>query len=189
MDLKYKFNASEFAKLLGISTSGVRKRRLSGKLEGQYIKNNSEYFYSAPELDRPIKETFTSKTVHASQSKKRRRGVEDSETKYGNCRNPFQMKRANDYRSYIRIKGLLTKEEIDKVIPKICELAREEVKKDKLKILLDVSAFKIKPVNNLRKIQEIDRRASSHKELGRWFNHSTKEYENNSNKRHIPEYY
>jgi hypothetical protein len=158
MDLKYKFNASEFAKLLGISTSGVRKRRLSGKLEGQYIKNNSEYFYSAPELDRPIKETFTAKTVHASQSKKRRRGVEDSETKYGNCRNPFQ-------------------------------IAREEVKKDKLKILLDVSAFKIKPVNNLRKIQEIDRRASSHKEPGRWFNHSTKEYENNSNKRHIPEYY
>ena len=42
MDLKYKFNANEFAKLNGITPSALRKRRLSGKLEGQYIKKGSE---------------------------------------------------------------------------------------------------------------------------------------------------
>ena len=42
MDLKYKFNAKEYATLNGISASALRKRRLSGKLEGQYIKKDSK---------------------------------------------------------------------------------------------------------------------------------------------------
>jgi len=189
MDLKYKFNASEFAKLIGITTSGVRKRRLSGKLEEQYIQKDSEYFYSAPERDRPIKETFTAKTIHAPQSKKRRRGIADGETLYGKCRNPHQMQAKNDYRTLIRIKGLLTEEEQKKVIPKLIKLAKEEVAKDKLNILLSPAFIPLPLVNNLKKLQEIDRRASSYKEPGRWYNHSTNEYENNSNKRHIPEYY
>ena len=41
---EFKFNAPEYAKLLGISTSAIRKRRLSGKLDGQFEKRNSEYF-------------------------------------------------------------------------------------------------------------------------------------------------
>ena len=39
MDLKYKFNAKEYATLNGITPSALRKRRLSGKLDGQYIKS------------------------------------------------------------------------------------------------------------------------------------------------------
>ena len=189
MNLKYKFNASEFSKLLGITTSGVRKRRLSGKLEGQYIKNNSEYFYSAPERDRPIKETFTSKSNPASQSSARRRHVPDGETNYGKCRNPHKMQQNNDYRSLMRIKGLLTKEEQEKVVPKLIELAKAEVAKEKLNILLSPAFTTTPVVNNLKKLQELDRRASSHKEPGRWYNHSTNEYEVHSTKRHIPEYY
>ena len=45
MDLKYKFNAKEYATLNGISASSLRKRRLSGKLEGQYIKKGSDFFF------------------------------------------------------------------------------------------------------------------------------------------------
>ena len=134
MNLKYKFNASEFAKLLGISTSGVRKRRLSGKLEGQYIKNNLEYFYSAPERDRPIKETFTSKTIHASQSSARRRHVPDGETLYGKCRNPHQMQAMNDYRTLMRIQGLLT--EARKSCSKINQTCKSRSSKRKIKYFI-----------------------------------------------------
>jgi len=187
MDLKYKFNASEFAKLLGITTSGVRKRRLSEKLEGQYIQKDSEYFYAAPERDRPIKETFTSKTIHASQPKTRRRNVTDGETLYGKCRNPHQMQAKNDYRTLMRIQGLLTEEEQKKVIPKIIKLAKEEVAKDKLNILLS-PVFKPMPiVNNLKKLQNIEK--NYREPEGRWYNHYTEQYEDHSNKRHIPEYY
>ena len=64
MDLKYKFNAKEYATLNGISASALRKRRLSGKLDGQFIKKGSEYFYCTPLNDRPIKDEFT---VHGSR--------------------------------------------------------------------------------------------------------------------------
>lgn len=56
---EFKFNASEYAKLLGISTSAIRKRRLSGKLDGQFEKRNSEYFYKTPPKDRPNKGAVT----------------------------------------------------------------------------------------------------------------------------------
>jgi hypothetical protein len=187
MNLKYKFNASEFSKLLGITTSGVRKRRLSGKLDGQYIKNNSEYFYSAPGRDRPIKETFTSKTIHASQSSARRRHVPDGETNYGKCRNPHKMQQNNDYRSLMRIKGLLTKEEQEKVVPKLIELAKAEVVKEKLSILLSPTFKPFPVVNNLKKLQHYEKHYQEPK--GRWYNHDTQEMETNSTIKHVPEYY
>ena len=55
MDLKYKFSAKEYSTLCGITPSALRKRRLSGKLEGQFIKKGSEYFYSSQE-SRPSKQ-------------------------------------------------------------------------------------------------------------------------------------
>ena len=45
MDLKYKFNFKEYSAMLGISPSALRKRRLAGKLEGQYIKKGSDFFF------------------------------------------------------------------------------------------------------------------------------------------------
>ena len=67
MDLKYKFNANEFAKLNGITPSALRKRRLSGKLEGQYIKKGSDYFYT-PSLD-TVQTTINSRlTIHDPRS-------------------------------------------------------------------------------------------------------------------------
>ena len=72
MDMKFKLNAKEYATLEGITASALRKRRLSGKLEGQFIKKGSEYFYSTPLQDRP------NKYIHGRKfTKIRRRMVPD----------------------------------------------------------------------------------------------------------------
>ena len=52
---KFKLTASEYAKILGITTSAVRKKRLAGKLEGQYVQKDSKYFYAPPGKSRPNK--------------------------------------------------------------------------------------------------------------------------------------
>ena len=88
MDLKFKLNAKEYATLEGITASALRKRRLSGKLEGQFIKKGSEYFYSTPIQDRPNKGTFTAEN---SRSKIRRRIVL-AKTNYHKARNGHQLK-------------------------------------------------------------------------------------------------
>ena len=88
MDLKFKFNANEFAKINSITTSALRKRRLSGKLEGQYIKKNGKYFYSNEETARPNKDEFTLPDV---KTKVRRRKVPEACTRYHNARNGHQL--------------------------------------------------------------------------------------------------
>ena len=97
------------------------------------------------------------------------------------------MQAKNDYRTLIRIKGLLTEEEQRKVIPKLVQLAKEEVAKEKLNILLSPAFTPMPIVSNLKNLQRLER---NYKEPeGRWYNHDTQEMENHSNKRHIPEYY
>ena len=93
MDLKYKFNANEFAKLNGITPSALRKRRLSGKLEGQYIKKGSDYFYTPSLGHRPNNDQFT---LNNSRSKVRRRNVDATNTNYHKVRNGHQFKLTND---------------------------------------------------------------------------------------------
>ena len=41
----FKFTPSEYAKMLGITTSALRKRRLKGQLQDLYIEKNGKYFY------------------------------------------------------------------------------------------------------------------------------------------------
>ena len=108
MDLKYKFNAKEYAMLQGITASALRKRRLSGKLEGQYIKKGSEYFYCITESNRPNKVEFT-----PNNSRKRRRGVHGPDTNYHRVRNGHQFKLHNDLKQLARINRRLKEEEID----------------------------------------------------------------------------
>jgi len=122
MDLKYKFNAKEYATLNGISASALRKRRLSGKLDGQYIKKDSNYFYCTPDTDRPIKEEFT---VHVSRSKTRRRNVHGSSTMYHKARNGHQLKLANDIKQLARINRRLSEEQIAEITDDIFEVAKQ----------------------------------------------------------------
>jgi len=122
MDLKYKFNAKEYATLNGISASALRKRRLSGKLEGQYIKKDSKYFYCTPKTDRPIKDEFT---VPGSRLKTRRRNVPGSCTMYYNARNGHQLKLANDIKQLARINKRLSEEQIAEITDDIFEVAKQ----------------------------------------------------------------
>ncbi len=122
MDFKYKFNAKEYATLNGISTSALRKRRLSGKLDGQFIKKDSKYFYTTPVADRPNKEQFT---VHGSRSKHRRRNVHGSETNYHKARNGHQLKLANDIKQLARINRRLSEEQIAEITDDIFEVAKQ----------------------------------------------------------------
>ena len=122
MDLKYKFNAKEYATLNGISASALRKRRLAGKLDGQYIKKGSEYFYAAPAADRPNKEQFT---VHVSRSKHRRRNVPMSAVQYHRAHNGHQLKLANDVKQLARINRRLSEEQIAEITDDIFEIAKQ----------------------------------------------------------------
>jgi hypothetical protein len=122
MDLKYKFNANEYAALLQISASALRKRRLSGKLEGQYIKIDSKYFYMTPLGDRPIKDEFT---MRGSRSKPRRRNVHGSSTMYHKARNGHQLKLANDIKQLARINRRLSEEQIAEITDDIFEVAKQ----------------------------------------------------------------
>ena len=101
MDLKYKFNAREYSAIVGITPSALRKRRLSGKLNGSFIKKGSEFFYASPAIDGPNKDTFTPIN---SRSKQRRRHVPRSEVQYHRARNGHQLQQANDIK---QLRGLI----------------------------------------------------------------------------------
>ena len=53
MDKIYKLTANEYARMRGITTSAVRKRRLKGLEENNFKKIGSNYYYRTPERDRP----------------------------------------------------------------------------------------------------------------------------------------
>ena len=135
MDLKFKFNAKEFAQLNGITASALRKRRLSGKLEGQFIEKNGKYFYSNQEKARPNKDQFT---VHDSRLKVRRRNVPATLTNYHKAKNGNKFKLTNDLRTMARIQGVLRQEEIEEITEDIFEVAkqrrRERIKKQELQM-------------------------------------------------------
>ena len=128
MDLKFKLNAKEYATLEGITASALRKRRLSGKLEGQFIKKGSEYFYSTPLQDRPNKVTFTSE----NSRKIRRRMVPESKTNYHKARNGHQLKLTNDLRQLARINKRLNEEQIAEITEDIFEIAKQR-RRDRIK--------------------------------------------------------
>ena len=133
MDLKYKFTAKEYAMMHGITASALRKRRLAKKLEGQYIKKGSEYFYCITQTDCPNKQSFT-----PIVSRKRRRNVPRSEVRYHKAHNGNQLQLANDLKQLARIKRSLSEQQIDEITPDIFEIAKqrratrlkEQIKKD-----------------------------------------------------------
>ena len=88
MNEKFKFNALEYSKMLGITLSALRKRRLAGKLTGQYILEKNKYMYASP---RPLHGEGTGK---CSLSRKRRRSVPRHLTRYPSSK--FQL--TNDLR-------------------------------------------------------------------------------------------
>ena len=118
MDLKYKFNAKEYAMMQGITASALRKRRLAGKLDGQYIKKSSDYFYCITERDGPNKQSFTVKNS-------RRRHVPRSEVQYHKAHNGHQLQQANDIKQLCAINKRLSDAGIQEIVPDIIEVAKQ----------------------------------------------------------------
>jgi len=122
MDMKYKFNAGEYSKMLGITTSALRKRRLAGKMNDEFIKKGSEYFYMSPKTDGPNKDSFT---LNNSRSKHRRRNVPRSEVQYHKAHNGHQLQMANDIKQLARINRSLSEAGIAEIVPDIFEVAKQ----------------------------------------------------------------
>jgi glutamate dehydrogenase/leucine dehydrogenase len=118
MDLKYKFTAKEYATMQGITASALRKRRLAGKLDGQYIKKGSDYFYCITRTDGPTKQSFTLKNS-------RRRHVPRSEVQYHKAHNGGQLQQANDIKQLCAINKRLSEAGIQEIVPDIIEVAKQ----------------------------------------------------------------
>ena len=116
MNEKFKFNALEYSKMLGITLSALRKRRLAGKLTGQYILEKNKYMYASP---RPLHGEGTGK---CSLSRKRRRSVPRHLTRYPSSK--FQL--TNDLRQLARINRKLSEAEIAEIVPDIWIVAKEK---------------------------------------------------------------
>ena len=135
MDLKYKFNAKEFAMMQGITASALRKRRLAGKLDGQYIKKGSDYFYCITQTDGPNKQSFTVKNS-------RRRHVPRSEVQYHKAHNGHQLQQANDIKQLCAINKRLSDAGIQEIVPDIIEVAKQR-RIERTKKAVDESLTKV----------------------------------------------
>jgi|TARA_R100001079_G_scaffold91760_1_gene54359 hypothetical protein len=135
MDLKYKFNAKEYAMMQGITASALRKRRLAGKLDGQYIKKGSDYFYCITQTDGPNKQTFTVKNS-------RRRHVPRSEVQYHKAHNGHQLQQANDIKQLCAINKRLSDAGIQEIVPDIIEVAKQR-RIERTKKAVDESLTKV----------------------------------------------
>ena len=146
MNQQYKFTASEYSKLCGISTSALRKRRLSGKLEGQYLLENNCYLYASP---RPNIGPGTPVTETKFTLKKRRRNIPRHKTKYLRS----HMALANDVKQMARIKRVLREEQIEEITPELIEMAKE---RHQQKVLEKV--FAPNPLTEEQRVDEATRR-------------------------------
>ncbi len=117
MNKTFKFDANEYSKILQISQSALRKRRLSGKLEGLFIEDKGKYFYALP---RPNKGRGTPLEPRCL-SRVRRRHVASHLTRYPNTK----FETHNDIKQLARIKKLLREEEIEHITPDIIAVAKQ----------------------------------------------------------------
>ena len=124
--------------MLGISPSALRKRRLAGKLEGQYIKKGSEYYYASQEESRPNKVLFT-------QKNSRRRHVPRSEVQYHKAHIGHQLQQANDIKQLCAINRRLSDAGIQEIVPDIIEVAKQR-RIERTKKLVHESRDKIQKI-------------------------------------------
>ena len=170
MDKIYKLTANEYARMRGITTSAVRKRRLKGLEENNFKKIGSNYYYRTPERDRPniVEVTphnnpkFTGsdfrpkKRLKDYYKKKRRRNVPEGEENYHNARNGWQLKQLNDMRKLTRLENDLSEDGILEIKDDIIEVAKQRVAD--------------------RKKEEAKRRASHQSAINEHKNRSLKNY-------------
>ena len=141
MDKIFKFTPSEYAKLRGISTSAVRKRRLNGLEKNNFKIENGKYYYRTPERDRPNIVEVTphnnpkfhgsdyrpKKSLKEYTKKKRRRNVSEGNENYHNARNGWQLKQLNDMRKLTRLQNDLSEDGILEIKDDIIDIAKQRV--------------------------------------------------------------
>jgi len=149
MDQKYKFTASEYAQMCQIGTSALRKRRLAGKLEGQYVLENNSYFYASPS---PNKDVGTHLIHDQFTPKKRRRNVPRHKTKY--LRTHLAL--ANDVKQLARIQRKLREEQIEEITPELIEMAKERHQQKVLEKVFDPN-----PLTEEQRIDEATQRQNN----------------------------
>jgi len=149
MDKQYKFTASEYAQMCQIGTSALRKRRLAGKLDGQYVLENNCYFYTSP---RPNKDVGTPINNPQFTPKKRRRNVPRHKTKY--LRNHMSV--ANDVKQMARIQRVLREEQIEEITPELIEMAKERHQQKVLEKVFDPN-----PLTEKQRIDEATQRQNN----------------------------
>lgn len=208
MNETYKFTASEYAKMLGITTSALRKRRLKGQLQDQFIEQNGKYFYKTPERDRPnivpgtphdnpkFHGSMFRPKKYKSQYKKRRRYIPATEdTNYHNARNGWQLQQLNNLRQMARIREELTKDQLLEITPEIFEIARERhTQKQRMQAQkrlhdarLATDAGRQEEKWRREKIYAVRADEQFKREVkGRWYNHNTGQYEDDEDRNPNP---
>ena len=123
MQEEYPYTQLEYAKILGLSKSGLISRRKAGKLEGEYILKDNQYFFKRL---RPNQVNHTPKTY----SKQRRRGVHlnGEKTKYTS----WQFKQHNEMKMLAKLKHSVDDETLallPEALIKAKELKQERIDK------------------------------------------------------------
>ena len=181
MDKIFKFTPSEYAKLRGISTSAVRKRRLNGLEKNNFKIENGKYYYRTPERDRPNIVEVTphnnpkfhgsdfrpKKSLNHYKKKKRRRNVSEGDENYHNARNGWQLKQLNDMRKMERLKNELSEDGILEIRDDIIDIAKQRVA-DRKKKTAELRA------THIAAIREQENKIS--RNYGGFFNESNKGY-------------
>lgn len=141
MDKDFRLTSSEYAKMLGITTEGLRSRRRRGLEDGNFKQIEKVFWWKSPGKDRPIaveksKMNGGPRSVKPG-SRKRRRGVmlEGKETNYHNARNGWQLEELNRVRALGKIRDKLGDEVVDEISPELFELAKKRVQEKKQKKL------------------------------------------------------
>ena len=190
---KFKLTASEFAKMLGVSTSAVRHQRLKGKLEGQYILKGLKYFYASPPKSRPniVEVTphmnpkfhgsaFRPKKYKSQYFKKKNRNVPYDETKYGNAPNGHQLQLTNDIRTKARIDSKLEASDLKYITDDVVlEVKRRKAKAlaDKVKSSRDQSSLTLASRYSIPQNRQRSTNNYSLPMKGRWYNHESRKME------------
>ena len=131
----YPLTQAEYTKILGITKEGLRSRRRSGKLEGQYTLKSNQYFYKRV---RPNQHLTTPK----KHTRIRRRGVHANgeETKYTSK----ALQQHNELKMLARLKYKLDDETLALLPEAInrCKVMKEERITEAARPATDTRQFK-----------------------------------------------
>lgn len=119
MNEDYPYTQLEYAKLLGLSKSGLISRRKAGKLDGEFIVKDNQYFY------RRLRPGQVNHTPKKHSKRIRRRGVHAAGDKL-NYRN-VGLQQHNEMKMLLKLQKRIDPKLID-VVPQALALYLEQKK-------------------------------------------------------------